>query len=405
MGGMNFELDDAGQEVLEKFRRIRREKVARRALGHDKSASFPLDNFQDLHAEGLLQLSIPAEFGGRDYRLGRDLLVEIMAVEELCKACSSTGQGFHNHNSGIEMILLLANEEQKARIFRELVDNCYIMGGWASERGGKNIAELSTRAKRVPGGYRINGQKFFSTNSAGAKWGILFVQPEGGSLEDFLLVMVAMEAPGVTRLGDWNPLGQRGTTSGTTRYEDVFVPDEWILGEPGDYFRKCPLVGHYFQLGWAAVYIGLAGGALEAGLGYVKTTTRPWFESTCDRAVDDPYIQNSVATMSTRVEAARLMLYRAACMLDDAGKDLSLRPQAATAVYQAKVMGTEVALDVSSGIFQICGARAAADAPTNGLDLFWRNARTFTLHDPVEYRRQRIGKYVLGVEDPPIGWY
>ncbi len=405
MRGMNFDIDGPGREMLARFEKIRREKLAKRALVHDKAATFPLDNFRDLHAEGLLQLSIPKEFGGQDYRLGRNLLVEIMAVEELCKACSSTGQGFHNHNSGIEMILLLANEKQKVHICRELVENCYIMGGWASERGGKNIAELSTRAKRVPGGYRISGQKFFSTNSGGAKWGILFVQPEGGTIEDFLLVMVPMDAPGVTRLGDWDPLGQRGTTSGTTCYEDVFVPDEWILGEPGDYFRKCPLIGHYFQLGWAAVYVGLAGGALEAGLGYIKTTTRPWFESGCDRAIDDPYIQGHVGTMSTKVEAARLMLYRSACLLDAADKDLTLRPQAATAVYQAKVMGTEVALEVSSGIFQLCGARAAADAPVNGLDLFWRNARTFTLHDPVDYRRQRIGKYLLGVEDPPIGWY
>lgn len=109
--------------------------------------------------------------------------------------------------------------------------------------------------------------------------------------------------------------------------------------------------------------------------------------------------------MSISVEAARLLLYKAARLLEAATYDLNVRPEAATAVYQAKVMGTEVALDVSSRLFQVCGARAAADAPQNGLDLFWRNARTFTLHDPVDYRRQRIGKYLLTGEAPPIGWY
>jgi len=109
--------------------------------------------------------------------------------------------------------------------------------------------------------------------------------------------------------------------------------------------------------------------------------------------------------MSVGVEAARLLLYRAASMMEASAHELSFRPQAATAVYQAKVMGTDVALDVTSRIFQICGARAAADVHQTGLDMFWRNARTFTLHDPVDYRRQRIGKYLLGVEEPPVGWY
>ena len=109
--------------------------------------------------------------------------------------------------------------------------------------------------------------------------------------------------------------------------------------------------------------------------------------------------------MSTRLEAARLLLYRAASLLDAPSADLSGRPAAATAVCQAKVLGTEVALEISNDIFQLSGARAAADGPVNGLGLYWRNARTFTLLDPVDYRRQRIGKYALGVEDPPVGWY
>ena len=405
MSRLHLELDDDSTIYLERLSELRRERFAPRAVDYDKRAQFPAENFSDLHEENMLQVAIPAEYGGRDFRIGNRLVVETMAVEELCKGCSSTGQGFHNHNSAIEMIDKLGSNEQKQFLYKELLDNGFIMGGWASERGGKNIADLSTRATRVTGGYRVSGQKFFSTNSGGARWGILFVEADGGGIENFQLLLVPMDAPGVSRAGDWDPLGQRATTSGTTRYEDVFVPDDLVLGKPGEYFEKCPLVGHYFQLGWAAVYVGLAGGALESGLQYIKTTSRPWFESGCERAIDDPYVQQHVADMSTRVEAARLMLYRAASMIDAASGNLTLRPAAATAVYQAKVMGTEVALEVSSDIFQLCGARAAADAPINGLDMYWRNARTFTLHDPVDYRRQRIGKFVLGVEDPPVGWY
>jgi alkylation response protein AidB-like acyl-CoA dehydrogenase len=216
--------------------------------------------------------------------------------------------------------------------------------------------------------------------------------------------MIHKDTPGASRVDDWNPLGQRATTSGTTRYANVFVPDENIIGEPGQYYTL-PLLGPYFQLGWAAVYVGIAAGALEAGIEYVKTKSRPWGETTYERAIDDPYIQGHVADMSTKAEAARLLLYRGAQMMEAAVCDLSLRSQAATAIYQAKVLATEAALDVSSRIFQTGGARMAADAPDSGMDMYWRNARTFTLHDPVDYRRQRIGRYLLGVEDPPIGWF
>ncbi|MHB1956751.1 MAG: acyl-CoA dehydrogenase family protein [Sulfobacillus sp.] len=405
MDMINLELDGDGQRLLADFQEFRRTKVAPQALRHDREASFPIDVFADLHHAQLLELSVPREYGGRDVRLHNRFLLEVIAVEELSKACSATGQGYHNHNSAIEMITALGTEEQKKRFFGAVVKEGAVTGGWASERGGKTLLDLKTKATSVDGGYRINGEKFFYTNSGGARFGMLFIAPDGAPIDEFRLFIVPMDAPGVSRLNDWNPLGQRATTSGTTRYENVFVPTANVLGAPGEYFTKCPLVGHHFQIGWAAVYVGIAGGALEAGIAYVKSKSRPWFETKCERAVDDPYVQNHVADMSIGVEASRLMLYRAARLMEAASVDLSLRPQAATAVYQAKVMGTEVALEVSSRVFQVCGARAAADAPQSGLDIYWRNARTFTLHDPVDYRRQRIGKYLLGVEEPPVGWY
>ncbi len=405
MIGMNFELSPEGQRILGTFQKLRKENVAPRALKHDKAATFPVDTFQDLPSAKLLELSIPKEYGGRDMRLHKEFLVEVMATEELSKACSATGQAFHNHSSTLEVITALGTDEQKRRFFGEVVAQGAVTGGWASERTGKTLYDLKTRATPVDGGYLVNGEKFFSTNSEGARWGMLFIPPDGHSLNEFLIFIIPMDAPGVSQLHDWNPMGQRATTSGTTRYENVFIPHENVLGEPGEYFAKCPLMGHHYQLGWAAVYVGIAGGALEAAIEYVKTTTRPWAETGYERAVDDPYIQNHVADMSIAVEASRLLLYKATRLMEAAAHDLSLRPEAAIAVYQAKVMGTEAALDISTRLFQVCGARAAADAPQNGLDLFWRNARTFTLHDPVDYRRQRVGKYLLTGEAPPIGWY
>lgn len=205
MTGMNFELSPEGRQILEPFQQLRREKVAPRALKHDKEATFPVDTFQDLHSHKLLELSIPKEYGGRDMRLHKEFLAEVMATEELCKACSATGQGFHNHSSGLEMITALGTEEQKRRFFGEVVNDGVVTGGWASERTGKTLYDLKTRATPTDGGYLINGEKFFSTNSGGARWGLLFIPPDGRSLNEFLMFVVPMDAPGVQRCNDWNP--------------------------------------------------------------------------------------------------------------------------------------------------------------------------------------------------------
>jgi len=399
-------LNEDDHAIIEEVRQFRQEVMPARAIEHDREATFPSDNFADLHRMKLLGLSIPKEYGGRGYGLKNRLLVEIMVTEELSKACSSTGQGFHNHVFPLEMLWMMGTESQRKLFYKDVIDNGVVLGGWASEGpGNKTAFELKTRVKKIDGGYLLNGEKFFSTNSGGATWGQVWGHMDGEepSADNLYLAMVKMDQDGVEKVGDWDPLGQRATTSGTTRYKDVFIPEEHMLGAAGAYYKN-PLIGAFFQIGWAAVYAGIAGGALEKTVELAQKA-RPWGETELERAIDDPYQQYEIANMSIAVEASRLLLYRAATLLEAASHDFDLRPEAQTAVYRAKVMATETALDVSSRLFQVAGARAATKARQTGIDIFWRNARTFTLHDPVNYRRQRVGRYVLGVEDPPIGWY
>ena len=118
-----------------------------------------------------------------------------------------------------------------------------------------------------------------------------------------ILPLVHRDNPGVRNLHDWDAIGQRGTASGTTLFKDCFVPDDDVIGAPGEYY-KLLLFGPFFQLGWAVLYVGQARGALEAAIEYVSTKSRPWAEAPIERAVDDPYIQGHVADMSIRIEAA-----------------------------------------------------------------------------------------------------
>ena len=389
--------------VIDKVRRVTRESLVPRAQATDESGSFPAENFADLHRAGLIAMAVSKKYGGLGCGLHGNVLVETVAVEELARACSSTSQVFHNHNGCIGILYYLGTAAQRERFSRDIVENGALLSVWGGETG-KNVYDIRTTARPVSGGFVLNGTKVFSTGSDGATWFQPVAVVEGKSLEEgMILPLVHRDNPGVRNLHDWDAMGQRGTASGTTIYKDCFVPDEDVIGAPGEYY-KLLLFGPFFQLGWAALYVGQARGALEMAIEYVRTKSRPWAEAPIERAVDDPYIQGHVADMSVSIEAASQLLYVAARALEKAHEDPSHRPQAAVAVYRAKVLATETALDVTSRAFQVMGARAAAKR-SNNPDRFWRNVRTFTLHDPVDWKRHVIGKYLLEGIAPRVGWY
>ncbi len=400
---MDFLRSDEERSILARVRAVVDEAIAPSAQAIDEEGRFPSESFAALRAAGLLGLAVHREYGGLGCGLHGNILVEIMAVEELARGCSSTSQIFHNHNGCIGILYYLASADQQQRFSREIVADGALHVVWGGETG-KTVYDIRTIATRVDVGYRINGTKVFSSGSAGATWFLPAVVESGKALaEGMLLPLVHRNNPGVTLLNDWDAMGQRGTASGTTVFKDCFVPDGDVLGAPGDYY-KLLLFGPFFQLGWAALYVGQARGALAAGIDYVREKSRRWADAPIERAVEDPYIRGHVADMSTRIEAARQLLYVAARALEHAHENPALRPEAAIAVYRAKVFATETALDVTSRIFQIMGARAAGKR-SNNLDRYWRNVRTFTLHDPVDWKRHTIGKYLLEGTSPPVGWY
>ncbi|MGE3775068.1 MAG: acyl-CoA dehydrogenase family protein, partial [Gammaproteobacteria bacterium] len=343
------------------------------------------------------------DFGGLGCGLHGNILTAVMAVEEIARGCSSTAQVFHNHNGCIGILYYLGSPEQQRRFSHETVADGAMHVIWGGETG-KNVYDIRTTARRVDGGYLVDGTKIFSTGSGGATWFQLAAVVEGKSLpEGMIIPLVRRDNLGVSIADDWDAMGQRGTASGTTVFKDCFVPDADVLGEPGDYY-KLLLFGPYFQLGWAALFVGLARGALDTAVNHVRTHTRPWADAGFERATQDPYIRGHIADMSVRVEAARQLIQVAARALEQAHDEPAYRPEAAIAVYRAKVLATEASLEVTSRIFQVMGARAAGKR-SNDFDRYWRNARTFTLHDPVDWKRHLIGTWMLEGTPPPVGWY
>jgi alkylation response protein AidB-like acyl-CoA dehydrogenase len=157
------------------------------------------------------------------------------------------------------------------------------------------------------------------------------------------------------------------------------------------------------QLLFVNLYLGAAEGALEDAVAYVSTTTRAWPTSGVGRASDDPYILESLGRLTSELAAARALADVAAVAIDDALERRSSltatdRGAAAVTCYQAKVVATRVALEVTSGVFEAMGARATSER--HGFDRRWRDVRVHSLHDPIAYKAREVGVHVLSGGSP-----
>jgi alkylation response protein AidB-like acyl-CoA dehydrogenase len=217
-------------------------------------------------------------------------------------------------------------------------------------------------------------------------------------------------------LNNWDNIGQRLTDSGGVELNNVRIERSEILGPdpiggPVDGTAPTPyqtLVTPHWQLAFVNFYIGTAEGAIDEALEWVLANGSPWETSGVERASDDAYILERVGEIVSEVRAAALLADRAGDALQaalDTGPALTAnqRAEAAVAVYEAKVVTTRVALDATSRLFEIQGARATSAA--YGFDRHWRNLRTHTVHDPVAYKAREVGDWALNKRAPEFSLY
>jgi alkylation response protein AidB-like acyl-CoA dehydrogenase len=195
-------------------------------------------------------------------------------------------------------------------------------------------------------------------------------------------------------------MGQRTTASGTVRLEQVRVPEEMVAPHHLT-FTGPQLHGANAQLLHAAIDVGIARGALTEAAEFVRTRSRPWFESGHDRADEDPLTIQRFGELEITTRAGEALLAEAARAVDAATSALDDQSAAAAsiAVATAKAFADRAAIEVTNALFEVSGTRSALE-PLN-LHRHWRNARTHTLHDPVRWKVQHIGRYTLGGTPPP----
>lgn len=350
-----------------------------------------LDSFVD---RGLWTITVPSEFGGPAVRNGT--LAEVVA--RVSAADGSLGQIPQNHYYALEVLRVGGSEEQK-RFFYDQVFAGARFGNALAEIGHKDF-KRRTRLTRESGDWYIDGRKFYCTGALYAHWIPTLVVAQEDAGERMYLAFVPRDTSGVTITDDWDGFGQRVTGSGSVQFEHVHIDPDWVVPFTAS-FERPTTIGPFAQLLHAAIDLGQARGALEAALVFVRERSRPWIDAKVERAADDPLTIAQFGELSVRLTAAEALVRRAGRFVDiaQAAPDERSVAQASIAVAEARAATTTVSLDAGSRLFELAGTAATLD--DIGLDRFWRNARTHTLHDPVRWKYHAIGNFYLNGKLPP----
>ncbi len=367
---------------------------AQDAALRDRERRLPWDELDAFVASGLWAITVPREFGGPGVNSGT--LAEVTAT--IAAADGSLGQIPQNHFYALEVLRVGGSEEQK-RFFYDRV--------LAGERFGNALAEIGhkdfvrrTRLSRDAQGWRIDGRKFYCTGALYAHWIPTLVVSEEAGRDVTYLVFVPRAADGVTITDDWDGFGQRVTGSGSVQFDGVRVEPEWIVPFQTS-FERATTIGPLAQIIHAAIDLGQARGAFDAGLRFVRERSRPWIDAKVERAADDPLTIAQFGDLSARLSAAEALVRRAGRFVDaaQAAPNEQSVAEASIAVAEARALTTTISLDAGSRLFELAGTAATLDGL--GLDRFWRNARTHTLHDPVRWKYHAIGNFYLNDALPP----
>ncbi len=380
-------------------------------LERDRAGGSATAERNALRDSGLLSLAVPQEFGG----WGASWSTVFDVIREIAKVDGSLGHLFGYHIVDIAFVELLGSTEQKESTYREVAQHNRWAGN-ASSENNSHVLDWKVRAKPVAdGGYRFDGVKHFSSGAKGSDLLLVFgvVQDDSQQQGAIITAVIPTDRAGVVVNDDWDALGMRRTDSGTTEFHDVEVRADEVLGGPNAVlsaffqFQRGSLFGPLVQLAFVNVYLGIARGALDAAAEYTRTQARPWTPAGVTQAVEDPYVIRTYGEFGIALQGADAAAREAARVFQtvwNKGDQLSAedRGELMVLVAGAKALASQAALDITSRIFEVIGARGTH--PRYGFDRFWRNIRTHTLHDPVAYKIAEVGNHVLNAAHPLPGF-
>lgn len=372
--------------------------LAEDALARDRANQDPVAELRLLRDAGLVTLLVPEQFGGG----GAHWETAFRVVRILARADASVAQVLAYHYINESNIGFTAPPAERDEWFRRTAVGRWVWGD------SVNPVDPDLVLEPAGDGWTLNGFKRFSTGSSVGDVLLVNAVVKGGDDDGRSLMFLLEHArAGVEYIDDWDFLGQRLSASGSVAYHDVSVAPSDVLGALGDE-PFSTLITPGIQLAFGNLYLGIAEGALARGRELTLARPNAWFLSIAERYSGDPFVQRLYGEFASRIAAVEALADRANGRFDDTiaiGGALTAeqRGELEIEIAKLKVVATEVGIEVANRIFEATGSSSAKSSI--GLDLFWRNVRTHSLHDPVDYKKLEVGANYLTGALQPISLY
>jgi alkylation response protein AidB-like acyl-CoA dehydrogenase len=376
---MDFDLSDDHRLLRQTVRDFARQEVAPVAAELDRTKSFPYELVAQMGELGWMGIPFPEEYGGA----GGDSLAYALAVEELTRVDSSVAITMCAHTSlGTQPVYLFGSEEQRRELLPDLCAGRRLGAfGLTEPEAGSDAGNVRTRATLEAGEWVIDGAKQFITNAGTEISGHVAITARTGENE-ISNIIIENGTPGYEQGQPYRKMGWNASDTRPLTFTDCRVPEENLLGPRGAGFKQFLHILDIGRIGVAAMGVGLAQGALDEALAYAKER----------RAFGKPIskfqtIQAKLADLSTEIEAARLLVYKAA-REKDLGRNFSLTAaQAKLKTGRLAVRATEEAVQIHGGYgyieeYPVCR--------------FYRDAKILTIGEGTDEVQQMVIARALG---------
>jgi alkylation response protein AidB-like acyl-CoA dehydrogenase len=337
-----YQLTDEQNMLRAAVRELADDKIAPRAAETDETSEFPKDVYEELVRAGFHAVHVPEEYGGA----GADAISTCIVVEEVARACASSSLIPAVNKLGSQPVILAGSEELKREVLPPLASGAAMFSYALSEReAGSDAAAMRTRAVRDGDSWVLNGTKCWITNAGvSTYYTVMAVTDPGQGAGGISAFVVHKDDPGFSVGAKERKLGIKGSPTCEIYFEDCTIPGHRIIGEPGTGFKTALRTLDHTRLAIGAQALGIAQGALDAAIGYIKQ--RHQF----GRAIAEfQGIQFMVADMAMRVEAARQLVYAAAARAERNEPNLTFTSAA------AKVFASDTAMAVTTDAVQLFG--------------------------------------------------
>jgi alkylation response protein AidB-like acyl-CoA dehydrogenase len=381
---MDFELSNRQKLIRQAAREFAEGELAPVGKDCESKGEFPRDLIKKAARLGFVGVFIKKEYGG----LGLGSLEDTMIHEEFWRAEPGLGQVFSQTTFGAKELVLFGTEEQKKKYLSPLVKGEWVTGFSITEpEAGSDAASVITRAEKIGDEYVINGNKVMISNGTEAQFILVYclTHPEGTSkTRRHSILIVETDRPGYKADRIHGKMGLHASDTANIYFNNVKVPKENLVGVEGNGFVQLMQFLDHSRVAVAADGVGLAQGAMEQAINYVKK--RKQFGKTI---ASFQVTQFKIAEMATLIETARSLVYKAAWALDRGNPDTQLSAM-------AKWWACNVAVKVVDEALQLHGGYGYLD--DYPIERFYRAAKLLEIYEGTkEIQKMTIGRRLLGV--------